>query len=259
MNELGRRHVLLGLATAVLMAGCGSTTDGEKAAESRPLTGAEAELLALTRYRLHQEGQVGVSMSWPGEPDTTLDVTLDLTAPRAFGSMRWTADGGARVDRLIGWNLSAIATAPAVPSGSPAPGRAAWSTRALSTAVGQDLFLALALTLGSDRPENPVLIRQGSARFLRHDSVDGTAVSVYSGPRPADQSPGTTSGTTSGTGARTRYWVDDDGELRRFEAYLGDSGGRFAQITRSAGAPDVRGLAARITNVLRIGAAGKAS
>jgi len=89
------------------------------------------------------------------------------------------------------------------------------------TDTGQDLLLTLLLSLGTDRPENALLLRQGSAEFLRHDEVDGVRVTVMSGPRPAQDT----------QESKTRYWVDADGDLRRFEAYLGDAQGRDAVVT----------------------------
>lgn len=245
---LDRRTLLLGAALGPLAAAltaCGGQDADPQAVEDREraLTAEEAELLALVRFRFHQERTVPVTLTWPGADASTVEATLDLANGAAWGRARWEDDVTA--ERLIAWDPIAVATAPVPEDGGAAPGLAEWSTRALTTDVVQDIFFGLALSLGTDRPENPVLIRQSSARFLRADEVDGVQVSVFSGPRPAGEEAGANE-------SRTRYWIDADGVLQRFEAYLGDRDGEFAVLTRADRAPDVPELAARAGEVLRI-------
>ena len=249
MPKASRRTLLVAAALAPLLTavGCGDDEPEAVAEQERPLSGEEAELLALTRFRLHQEEEVPVRMELPGADGSTIEATLALAAGTAWG----TATFADAPDRVIAWSTKVVATAAVPEDGAAAPGRADWTTRAVGTGVVQDLFLLLALTLGSDRPENPVLLQQGSARFLRHDEVDGTPVTVMSGPRPADEG-------ADATGSRTRYWVDDDGGLRRFEAYLGAADGSFATLTRVGSVPEVPELDARAAEVLRIAAGGRA-
>lgn len=232
---------------AVVVAGCGDDAAEPVAEKERALSGEEAELLALTRFRLHQEKTVTVLMESPGETAATISATLDLGNGRAWG----VGEGADGPSRVIAWNTSVVATAPLPEDGAPAPATADWATRAVSTDVVQDLFLLLALSLGTDRPENPVLLQQGSARFLRHDEVDGVEVTVFSGPRPADEG-------ADASGSRTRYWIDADGNLQRFEAYLGDADGDFSVLTRVADAPEIEDLEPRATEVLQI-ASGRAN
>lgn len=246
---LARRTVLVAGAvgtTVALLAGCGDDEPAAAPDAERRLSGAEAELLALTRFRLHQERTVPVRLEWPGPEEADVDATLDLRSGQAWGAATWADGGESRPPRLIAWSTRTVATAPRGDDGAAAPAGPAWTTRALSTGVPQDLFFLLALSLGTDRPENPVLLRQGSARFLRRDEVAGRPVTVFSGPRPADEG-------DDAAGSRTRYWVDDDGALQRFEAYLGDARGDLARLTRGEGAPDVPDLAARAAEVLAAG------
>lgn len=225
---LSRRGLILTVAALTAMAACGT----DEPQKPRQLTAGEAEHLALARFTLHQRGQVPVTMKWRGAPDASIEATLDLDSGLGFGTISTSkSDGVPAVRRYIGWNHTAIATGPLSSNGG-LPTSDEWSTRALSTEIPQDIFLTLALTLGSDRPENPLLLRQGSARLLRRDRVGDIPVKVIQGPRPADDK----------QSSRTRYWLDDDGVMLRFQAYLGDRKGRFAQITFDADREEPTGL-----------------
>ena len=61
------------------------------------------------------------------------------------------------------------------------------------------------LDLGSDRPENPLLLQQDGAQWLRSDSVDGAPVDVF----------------TATADGNARYWVDHDGLMQRAEVLVG--------------------------------------
>ncbi len=233
---VSRRGLFVTAAALVATAACG----GDDREKPRQLTAGEAEQLALARFNLHQRGQVPVTMDWRGSPDASISAILDLDSALGFGTISTKkTDGVPAVSRYIGWNQAAIATAPLADGGG-APTREDWSTRALSTSVPQDIFLTLALTLGSDRPENPLLLRQGAARFLRRDRVRDVPVKVIQGPRPAGDE----------RSSRTRYWLDKDGTLMRFQAYLGDRKGRFAQITFDEDRVEPAGLRASIESAL---------
>lgn len=232
---VGRRSLIVGAVGLLTLSACSTGAAKESENEPRTLTAQEAELLALARVRLHRAKTVPVAMKWPGEPSSELDVTLDLHQSVGWGTIR----SGPDTERLILWNLNEVATAPAAAKVSALD---AWATRSVSTSVPQDIFLILALTLGSDRPENPVLLQQGSARFLRRDTVEGTAVAVLEGPRPAEE--------TEARKARSRYWIADDGELLRFEAFLGARSGEFASLTVTAPHDQVAGLREQAGKVL---------
>ncbi|WP_110208940.1 hypothetical protein [Nocardioides daejeonensis] len=233
---ISRRGFLAASAAGLLLTACGEDDSAPAAEKPRPLSAAEAELLALCRFRLHQRDVVPVEMAWPGDPSMTVRGALGLRDGRGHGVL---STPGAE-ERLIVWDLVRVGTAPAADS---VPALDAWATRALSTGVPQDIFLLLALSLGADRPENPVLLQQSSARFLREDEVAGVPVVVLEGPRPADEAERKSS--------RSRYWIAEDGTVRRFEAYLGDAGGRFAALTVIAEDPSPEGLAQVVPQVLR--------
>lgn len=235
---VSRRSLISAVGMVTVLAACGK----ESPQKPRQLTGGEAEQLALTRFALHQRGQVPVTMKWRGAPDASIKATLDLESGLGFGTISTSkSEGVPAVSRYIGWNHSTLATGP-ISGSERMPTSDEWSTRALSTGIPQDIFLTLALTLGSDRPENPLLLRQGSARFLRRDQVGDVPVKVIQGPRPADDN----------QSARTRYWLDSDGGLLRFQAYLGDRRGRFAQITFDADREEPSGLRASVEAALHV-------
>lgn len=226
-----RSLVIAGIAVAALSAcgGSGSPASTSGAAPSasgpRPLTTEEASALAMVRFRQFEASPVPVTMSWPGSPEATFAATLDLRKHLGYGTFSTEADGSVLDRGFVAWDLQTLATAQVAGRPRKVPKTDDWYRRAMSPDIPRDIFLAVALNLGSDRPENPALLRQGSARFLRYDELDGDRVSVLEGPRPAKAE-------DSGDGrGRLRYWLDGRGRFRRLEAYLGDQEGRFASLT----------------------------
>lgn len=227
------------VAASMLLTSCANADDDAPAPadEPRALTAAEAESLAVARFRMYNESPVSVEMTWPGDSGSEFSATLDLRDHAAWGSFVNSEPAGLG---LLAWDLGTVATAPLaagteVDASVRPPGLAKWTQRELTSEVPMDLFLAVALNLGADRPDNPLLLRQSSARFLRTDEVDGESVSVFEGPQPAEgdgasPSPRADAETPAAGTGRTRYWLADDGSLVRFEAYLGDANGEMARI-----------------------------
>lgn len=237
--NIGRRTFLLGSVGAVLVA-CGGE---EPRDDPRPLTAEEAERLATARFQLFRRGTVPVRMELPGDPSSAIVGELALDQGLGYGTLTTEAIEDEPVARrLIGWSTSGVATA-GLGAGDtvPAADTPEWSARPLTTTTRQDIFLGLALNLSTDRPENPLLLRQGTARFLRSDQVDGVDVSVFRGARPAGDT----------NESRTRFWIDRDGNLLRFEADLGDAQGRSATITVIDDAEVPAGLKEAAAAVLR--------
>lgn len=236
MTVRAQRRTLLGGALGVLglamaATGCGSDDAAPAPEKPRALTGEEAELLALVRFQLYSASPIRVAMAWPGSPTISYAITLDLREHRAYGTFA-TREDASEDDTDTGfaaWDLATVATAPGA-VGDPPPDLGAWTQRAMSRQYPRDIFLALALNLGSDRPENPALLRQSTARYLRADELDGTRVSVLEGPQPASATASPSAGGGSTESGRTRYWIDAEGSLLRFEAYLGQAQGEFARI-----------------------------
>ena len=100
------------------------------------------------------------------------------------------------------------------------PADQAWVSHPLDAASSRlDALLITLGGLGSDRPDNPVLLQQAGAMWLRTDTVDGTPVTVFAAP-PSDKPLDGTTKVTADT-SPLRLWVDAVALLRRAEVRLG--------------------------------------
>ncbi|WP_246868401.1 hypothetical protein [Saccharopolyspora sp. ASAGF58] len=68
--------------------------------------------------------------------------------------------------------------------------------------------MAIALGLGSDRPDNAALLPQNGATWRGQDQWDGHQVDVMTGPD---------AGAKPGTGGTVRYWIGSDGTMYRVQ------------------------------------------
>ncbi|MGW7574823.1 hypothetical protein [Streptomyces sp. NPDC054765] len=231
-----RRRALLAAGAAglaLVLTGCGGDDGRGKraAAGPRPLTTSEAELMSTVRFLNYQRvrGQIHATVPAAGR-------TLRIT-----GRVDWTTHTGyAQVlvpgqpqNILVRWDLRTAYVHPDSTGRLPAtPPRSGWQHRPLDPRANPvDAVLLLALSLGTDRPENAQLLRQGGASWLRSERLNGTPVTVIAGPKPPDSgdtappAPGTASGSAE---RRTRYWIDADGRLHRFAALV--AGGKWATL-----------------------------
>lgn len=235
----------------LLLAGCGGEAGGREAEpEPRSLTPEEAELLAVVRFRLYRASPVPVLMEWPGRPSSSFAVTLDLKDHRAYGRFTTSEDGQQLEEGFVAWSFDRLATAlpsAAGSSGDQVPAEGEWQMRSITTSVPRDILLLLALNLGSDRPENPLLLQQSSARFLRQDRLGDQTALVLEGPIRADGEP------SEDRSSRLRFWVSEEGDPLRVEAYLGDAEGEWATIDLTDPHPQAEELRARAESVLSAG------
>ncbi|QOR71015.1 hypothetical protein IM660_01480 [Ruania alkalisoli] len=196
---------------------------------TRPLTTAESELLALTRFRNFDAGVRSVSFAVTDAGTRyEIDAWVDFQAGAGYGTVQLP---DAEESALLAWTSQGVATAATAPTGPaplPPPTQGWTSSELLPGQSRLHAVLAVLLSLGSDRPDNPVLLAQTDARWLREDSVAGTAVTVFRGPSSdAPAGAGSTTGTPAPSGpdesgaAEVRYWVADDGVLHRLEVSLG--------------------------------------
>lgn len=185
------RTLLAALLLAPLLASCAG------ADAARPLTGEEAQRLALARFRTYQSGTTAVVLKSTGQGATAeVHAAVDHRKHRAVG---WYVTNG--ITGLLSWGPEGLAVArPGAASMSPNSGPGADTpqsalTKAASLKAGSwtrrgygtsplDLSLQLALTLGKDRPDNAQLLAQSGASHLRDETVDGRTYGVYTGPRP---------------------------------------------------------------------------
>ncbi|WP_030796725.1 hypothetical protein [Streptomyces sp. NRRL S-337] len=197
--------------TAVLLAGHGSGSSGPRA-----LTSEEANRLAITRFRNFQAHGRAVTITVPGTAGgLTVTGSVDYQRKLGYGVVHGTGRDTSS-DGLIEWTATSVFVHPMgnAPAHAPAsPPRSAWYARPLQlSGSALDSSLAIALGLGSDRPDNAELLPQNGAAWWGRDRVDGHRVEVMTGPSSRDR---------SGTAGNVRYWVGSDGTMYRVRVSVG--------------------------------------
>ena len=228
------------LAASLLLTGC-TTTGAEGADQPAPTTSAtatdapraltsdEAQGLATMRFRNYAAGVRSIAFAVT-DSGKTYDVEgwADYAAHLGYA----TVSEDDAIPVVIGWSTAGLSThdyPPPVPDGAALPplpppdlpdAPESWVSSDLDpTSSRLHTLLAMVVSLGNDRPDNPLLLQQSDARWLRTDDLDGTPVTVYAGPsseKPADPD--------AVTESTVRYWVDDEWTLLRLEARLGGDG-----------------------------------
>lgn len=219
-----RRTLSVVAAVVVLVTGCGRgssdtpSEDQEATPQPQLLTTEQAQALAVMRFNNYSAKRIRLAVRAPGTVGIEADVVVDYRVGAAYGSYTVTDAGGedapdeataAEADGAgaIAWSSQLVGTAAV--DRVPRPDQ--WTQRAMDPSRPVDVALAMALSLGSDRPENPVLLQQSDARLLRVEGSGADELLVISGPGAAD-------GTQE---SRTTYWIDDTGHLERMEARIG--------------------------------------
>lgn len=201
------------LTLMVILAGCSSS--GHKSQNpdraSRSLTSSEAERLAVMRFNAYDAKMRSVDATII-DPNAILTLRgwIKTTTPAAYALVT-PSDAQGPASFLTLWTAKEISAAPYAGTVAPRPApTTGWQSTDLK---GDDSALAAAqlliIGLSSDRPDNPQLLLQSTAQWLRKDTVGGVSVDVISGP--------VSSGTTS---SGLRYWIDERGNLMRAEARL---------------------------------------
>jgi hypothetical protein len=196
---------------------CGSSTpkdatSGPSIPTGKPLTLAQAEVLASVLTKNFDEGGAVFTVTVPYGAQTTytLNGSIDYTKGTAQSTLRITSEGNDQADSELVWTkhevLEQIPGLTEAVAAKGLPG-VTFVSRPLTTSSPQDVVLNLLLGTASQQRENPALIQQGTAQgdsaFLRTDTLRNTPVDVYR------------------FGKKTTYWVGhDDGLLMRFEANL---------------------------------------
>ena len=197
--------------TTVLVVGGGSESTGPK-----ELTSDQANRLAVTRFLNYQAGGRAVTIDVPGTAGgLTVTGSVDYRGKLGYGVVHGTGRDTSS-DGLIQWTATTVFVHPMAnaPARAPAsPPRSGWYGRPLqSSGSSLDSSLAIALGLGSDRPDNAQLMPQNGAAWWGRDQVDGHRVDVMTGPSSRDR---------SGTANRVRYWVGSDGTMYRVRVSVG--------------------------------------
>ncbi|MFC7405409.1 hypothetical protein [Georgenia alba] len=237
------RAVLLALTAALLLlAGCGDGGGDDRGGDSggggatpRPITSEEAERLAVMRFRNVDAGTRSLSARYEEQGHRVeIDGWFDYGAGAGYGVV---STAGAPGDAVV-WDDMRVAIAPEPPDavGEPPSSFERWSIAPVDpqgSAVGS--LFAIVAGLGADRPENPLLLQQGGALWLRTDRVGDQEVTVFAGPTapsgeqggPAEGDGEQTSGPVDPDAANVRYWLDETGLAHRVEVRVGTSWARI--------------------------------
>lgn len=206
-----RTAALAAVLALSALAGCASNTGDDG---PLPLTTEQAQALAVARFQNFDAGIREVVIEVGGSEAVTLTGWVDFAAHEAYAAATDAATGAGL--GLLRWTLDTVgAYDGAVPAELLPPPQDGWSTGALDPA-GSALTnaMALVLSLGADRPDNPQLLQQTDARFLRLDEIDGVEVLVIAGPSSDAVA---TASPVDGV-ETTRYWITPTGRLLRFES-----------------------------------------
>jgi hypothetical protein len=213
------------IALAGSLAACATPDAGDQDAATA-VSAEESELLAVMRFRNFDAGtrEVSFAVDDAGAP-LAFEGWFDWTTGVGYGSL---SDDGVPNSLLL-WNAEAVGAHEPVADGSaplPIPDAdalaTAWSGAALD-ASGSRLhaLLAIIATLGVDRPDNPLLLRQGGALRLGAEQLGDVQTTVFAGP--LSDGPLPSGQALDAETATVRYWVDADGLLRRMATRLGGS------------------------------------
>lgn len=244
---MSRRRPLgavLAVLCLVVLAACGGSGGSDGGSDDGPkrLTQGQAELLATVRFRNYDAGVRAVTVTIAGSAADgaggggRLTGWVDFAGHLGYGSVE---QGGAPLGSVL-WDGTRMAVAEGAPSPASFPIPAAgWRPTALDVrASALTQTLAILLDLGSDRPENPLLLRQSDAAFVRTDEVAGRRVVVLAGPSPAQAgsaSPPAPAAADDST--RVRYWIDADGLVLRVQLRLaGTTGWTVVDLANAGGA-----------------------
>src|SRR5256714_5503798 len=182
------------IAIAVAVTGILIATGGSgDSSGHRTLTSDEANRLALTRFRNYEAGGRAVTITVPTTAGGLVVVgSIDYRAKRGYGVVHG-AGRDTSSDGLIEWTATSVLVDPMpdAPATAPAaPPTTGWVSRPLQQAGNSlDSSLAIALSLGDDRPDNAQLLPQNGAARGGRARVAGRDVDVMSGPAAVRRAP----------------------------------------------------------------------
>ncbi|MFY4723651.1 hypothetical protein [Streptomyces sp. LaBMicrA B280] len=215
----GALALVAAAATTFFLIGDG--TGGGEPTVRRALTSDEANRLAVTRFLNYQAGGRAVTITVPSSAGgLVVTGSVDYRAGIGYGVVRG-AGRDASGDGLIQWTAATVLAHPMtdVPATAPpAPPASGWYRRPLQKSGSSlDSSLAIALGLGSDRPDNAELLPQNGAAMVGKDKMGGHSVEIMTGPNAHAKS-GTSVDVGPNTGESVRYWIGADGTMYRVRA-----------------------------------------
>ena len=228
--------LLLGM---ILLTGCAAASSGP----ARHLTESEAQLMAVARFKNYNAGTLEISATIHDGGDVwTVKGWFDYAHDVGYASLTNTRGSTtAPASALLIWSQHLLfsTSADGLPGSTrpplPAPGldqvAQGWSsTQYQPTAHPSHAALLIIASLGFDRPENPLLLQQSDALWIREDHIGKTRVDVFSGPSSSGVGTEAPSpkATISPDASTVRYWLSDAGVMLRVEMRLG--GGEWSSV-----------------------------
>ncbi len=231
IGKLGRKRVGIRVAIAIVIAtssviglsACADANKGEPA--EHIVTSAQSELLAITRFKNFDSGSRSIStVSTQSGSELHLKGWVDFAS-----GIGYVAVTGDFPPQALLWTASTVGIIEQPPDASGNPSlpipplsSQSWQSRPLDAASsGLDALLSVIGNLGQDRPDNPLLLQQSGALWIRDATINGLKVSVFAAP-PSD-SPIADGTTPAAEDAVLRLWVAADGVMHRAELKLGGS------------------------------------
>lgn len=220
MPDITRRTMIAMSLATVAFAVVGCTANST----ARSLTDDEANRLAGFRFMNYRAGEVSYDFASPESIGATGALTVHTEQHNGFGLV---GSDDAPAGYFV-WGSHSIFECVSPQAVADA---AAWTGRDLAQQPF-DLFLLMALMMSLDRPDNPQLLQQSSARHLGQETVDGVVCDIFSGPGAEGVGETSAPGDTNVT-----YSIDQGGMLRKFKARLDPSGDQWWTLTYRESAP----------------------
>ena len=217
------RFIVAGLAlvAALALSACGGEPP-DPDADARPVTTEEAQLLAVARFNNFDAGTRPVRSSVT-EQGTALALQgwFDYASHVGYAAVTGEFD-----PQSLLWTASAAGIADATPDAEGNPPLPIPVTLTSGESRGLDPTSSRLDAPRGDRfarqrpPRQPPLLQQTGALWLREDTIDSTAVTVFAAP-PSDTPPDASSPPITADTSSLRLWVDAAGLMRRAEVRLG--------------------------------------
>lgn len=232
--------VMVVLGAMLGVSGCAPSDAPDAPASSQAagsaLSTEQAQRLAIFRFNNFDSGVRAVTFSIPGAQPVQFSGWIDYAAGAGYGFASTTVDGAADTG-LLRFTSQSLGYQPTMLDKAPFPVPAdGWQDSALDpSATSLSNVVAVLLGLGNDRPDNPQLLQQTDALWLRSDDVDGVTVDVFAGPTsdaPATAAP-------SNAAPTIRYWIDETGHLMKAEIPVAGEAGSWTTVEFSDADPSV--------------------
>lgn len=219
------------LGVVVSLAACGGGGSAEvTTADARAVTAEESQALAMTRVRNLEAGTRAVSFAVVDQgTQVNFDGWFDYATDTGYGLLTTESTSD-----VVLWNHGGLAAAPhdgasaPLPVPTPQDPSFQWHSGPLDPASSSvHSLLGVVAALGSDRPENPLLLSGSGALWLAERTLHDMDLMVLSGP-PSEQAlpPGESADPEAAT---VRYWIEPTGLAHRVDVRVG-AGGEWVAV-----------------------------